>query len=284
MYCPKCSRQQTSDDIPICSDCGLRLNVVAELLSNDGISDIVPAESQERMSLEHKTISRIGVKLMFFSIVLLPFIFALSYIYDSPLPFTVPALIFFAGLSQKVYAYIFGDDFLPEKRKVQSIELNSAESQLKLNLLANRLYQELKQTDGFSSLAVEGLMLELIAETSRNYVKLPERNAPDWLKQAEEILHARFSEQLTLADIASSVNVHPTHLARVFHQHYNCTVGEYIRKLRIEHTCNQLSFTDAPLVEIALEAGFYDQSHFSRSFKQTTGLTPTEYRTTVNLR
>lgn len=284
MYCPKCSRQQTSNDILICSGCGLRLNVVAELLSNDGISEIVPAESQERASLEHKTISRIGVKLMFFSVVLLPFIFALSYIYDSPLPFTVPALIFFAGLSQKVYAYIFGDDFLSEKRKVQSIELNSAESQLKLNLLANRLYRELKQTDGFSSLAVEGLMLEIIAETSRNYVKLPERDAPDWLNRAEEILQARFSEQLTLAEIANSVNVHPTHLARVFHRHYQCTVGEYIRKLRIEYACNQLSFTDAPLVEIALESGFYDQSHFSRSFKQTTGLTPTEYRTTVNLR
>src|ERR1700742_1160315 len=106
MYCPKCSRQQTSDDIVLCSGCGFRLNIVAELLSNDGISEIVPAEPQKHASLERRTISHIGIKLMFFSVVLLPFIFALSYIYDSPLPLTVPALIFFAGLSQKVYAYI----------------------------------------------------------------------------------------------------------------------------------------------------------------------------------
>jgi AraC-like DNA-binding protein len=284
MYCPKCSRQQLSDAMRFCSQCGFQLDLVAQLLSNDGVPQKASADSVAAISLERKRKPQIGVKLMFFSIVLLPFIFALSYLYDSPLPFTIPVLIFFAGLSQKVYSYIFSENRQPESSRVHSKNLSSIESNLKLNLLTARLYHELKQTDGFTSLAVEGLMLELIAETSRNYVTLPESNRPKWLKQVEEILQARFPEQLTLVEIARSVKIHPTHLARVFHHHYGCTVGEYLRKLRIEHACSQLAATEAPLVEIALEAGFYDQSHFSRSFKRSTGLTPTEYRTALQIR
>lgn len=152
------------------------------------------------------------------------------------------------------------------------------------NLIATKLYQEFQQKDTFSSLAIEGLILELIAETSRNYVKLSEHNRPRWLKQVEEILQDGFSDQLTLFDIARSVDIHPMHLARVFRQQYHCTIGEYIRKLRIEYTCHQITITDTSLIEIALKAGFYDQSHFSRSFKQIMGLTPTEYRANLRTR
>jgi AraC family transcriptional regulator len=51
-----------------------------------------------------------------------------------------------------------------------------------------------------------------------------------------------------------------------------------MRKLRIEFACRRLTNTDAPLVEIALAAGFADQSHFSRAFKRETGRSPAEFR------
>lgn len=148
--------------------------------------------------------------------------------------------------------------------------------------IVSRLYQEFRQKDDFSALAIEGLTLELIAETSRNQVRLLEQKRPDWLKQVEEILRCGFSNQLMLIDIARLVDIHPMHLARVFRQYYHCTIGEYIRRLRVEFACHQIKTTDFGLLKIALDAGFYDQSHFSRSFKQITGLTPTEYK--ANLR
>ena len=144
--------------------------------------------------------------------------------------------------------------------------------------LAAGLYREFREVDQFSSLAVEGLALELIAEASRRVVKDTGRLPPRWLKQAKQILHEHFAANPTLISIARSVGVHPVHLARTFRQHYGCTAGEYVRQLRIEFACRELSLSDTPLVEIAAAAGFCSQSHFSTLFKRYTGLTPVEFR------
>jgi AraC family transcriptional regulator len=93
-----------------------------------------------------------------------------------------------------------------------------------------------------------------------------------------------FSESLTLAGVAASVGVHPVHLARVFRQHYRCTIGEYVRQVRIEFASRELSVSDAPLAEIAFTSGFSDQSHFSKTFKRLTGQTPAQFRKASRLR
>jgi AraC family transcriptional regulator len=144
--------------------------------------------------------------------------------------------------------------------------------------LAARLYDEFQNMDGVSPLMIEALTLELIAVVSRRTVKTVERRRPRCLVQALEILHAHFSTELSLRGIAESVGVHPVHLARTFRRHQHCTLGEYVRGLRVEYACRELSLTDTPLSQIALSAGYYDQSHFSRNFKRSIGVTPAEYR------
>jgi len=83
---------------------------------------------------------------------------------------------------------------------------------------------------------------------------------------------------MTLTKIASEVGVHPVHLAATFRQKYGCTVGEFVRLLKIERARNDLGNLDLSVEQIAAQAGFADQSHFSKTFKDYTGLTPTEYR------
>lgn len=151
-----------------------------------------------------------------------------------------------------------------------------------LALLAMRLYREFQQMDEVSSLVIEGLALEMFGVKSRHY-SAPERlerrtAAPRWVLQARELIQARFSESLTLAGVAARVGVHPVHLARVFRRHYRCTIGEYVRQVRIEFASRELSVSDAPLAEVAAATGFSDQSHFSRTFKRLTGQTPAEFR------
>ena len=77
------------------------------------------------------------------------------------------------------------------------------------------------------------------------------------------------------------VGVHPVHLARSFRRTYNTTFSGYVRELRVEYARVQLVSTGAPLGDIALASGFYDQSHFCRTFKRETGLSPAEYRARV---
>jgi AraC family transcriptional regulator len=148
-------------------------------------------------------------------------------------------------------------------------------------LLARRLYKEFNLLDGVSPLVIEGLMLEMIGETARcnAYNSQTSANvAPRWLQQARDLLHARFTERLTLAELARDVGVHPVHLAQAFHKSYRRTVGDYVRQLRIEYACHTLAASETPIVQIALAAGFCDQSHFTRTFKRLIGITPTQYR------
>ena len=57
-----------------------------------------------------------------------------------------------------------------------------------------------------------------------------------------------------------------------------CRVGEYGRRARIEWAAAQIAAGDRPLAEIAAEAGFADQSHFTRLFRRYLGTTPGRFR------
>ena len=143
--------------------------------------------------------------------------------------------------------------------------------------LALRIYHESRVKDGVAPVIIEGLMLEMLGHASRSLVKRPVR-APRWLIQARDLLHGRFNDSLNLVEIADAVGVHPTHLARTFKRYYRTTVGEYLRGLRLDWAMRQLSESEDSIADIALAAGFYDQSHFSNLFKQHTGFTPAEFR------
>jgi len=132
--------------------------------------------------------------------------------------------------------------------------------------------------DEVSALVIEGLMLEMVGEASRRSEPGVAHHPPRWLQQAKDLLQAQFTEHLTLAEVAQNVGVHPVHLAQMFHKSYRSTVGDYLRRLRIEYACRELASSETPIVEIALAAGFCDQSHFTRTFKRSTGMAPSQYR------
>lgn len=150
-----------------------------------------------------------------------------------------------------------------------------------LPTLMMKLYREFRQRDNASRLAIEGLALEMLAEVSRCQVNSREKHAPQWLERAVEMLRERFAERLTISEIALTAGVHPVHLAREFRRFKRCTIGEYVRQLRIERACHQLDKSDESLAAIAAEAGFSDQSHFCRNFKRIIGMTPAEYRSAL---
>lgn len=143
-----------------------------------------------------------------------------------------------------------------------------------------KLYQEFgAKTDGATPLAIEGLILEIIAASMRNTTeKTTKKERVKDLERARDFLQAHFAEQNSLARIAELTGMQPTHLARAFRHRYGCTVGEYVRRLRIEFACRELSDSEKPLALIAQHAGFFDQSHFSKTFKLHTGQSPAAYR------
>jgi AraC family transcriptional regulator len=147
-----------------------------------------------------------------------------------------------------------------------------------------KIYAEFRRPDSASSLAIQGLTMEMFAAVARNHSNLSVRRRPRRLAWAAEFLRENFAGHLTLAQVASAAGVHPVYLAREFRRFHGFTIGEYIRRLRVERACRQLSSSNESLATIAASAGFSDQSHFSRTFKRLMGMTPAQYRANFDTR
>lgn len=157
------------------------------------------------------------------------------------------------------------------------VDLDSSLHAGDLAWLAMRLYREHKEADACSVLTIEGLVLEMLALVGRlKDSKL--RDQPRWLSNAVDLLHAEFRSNLKVQDIANQIGVHPFHLSRVFRTVHRQTIGEYVHKLRVGYACKMLALPDCDLATVALSAGFADQSHFTKVFKNLTGMTPGAFR------
>jgi AraC family transcriptional regulator len=144
--------------------------------------------------------------------------------------------------------------------------------------LANRMVREFRAEDDIAPLAIEGVLLEILAESARAIGESAGTNAPSWLRRVHETLEESYLLAPSLAELATIAGVHPVHLSREFRKHYQSTIGEYIRKRRVEHASHLLANTSTSLSEIAVTCGFSDQSHFCAMFKSHTGLTPAKFR------
>jgi AraC family transcriptional regulator len=142
--------------------------------------------------------------------------------------------------------------------------------------LAVRLLDEFERPDMSSSLIIEGLTLELLGLCARE--TRCETATPRWLLRLRDQLTENCTTSFTLAGLAAEAGVHPGYLAGAFRRHFGCTVGTYVRRQRVALACRHLAGSDVALADIALLTGFADQSHFTRTFKRQTGLTPAAYR------
>ena len=146
-------------------------------------------------------------------------------------------------------------------------------------LAAQRLAREMAHPDDLSPVAMEGLVLELLAAAARLYAAEADRGRPPtWLLRARDMMHDGFAKSIRVRDVARQVDVHPMRLVRAFEAHFGAPPSAYLRRLRLEWATARLAGSDAPLAAIAARAGYADQSHFTRDVRRGTGLTPLQYR------
>ena len=104
---------------------------------------------------------------------------------------------------------------------------------------------------------------------------------PTWIATLLEYLNDTFEEDWTLDKMASDLGIHPVHLCRTFSEHQGCTLGAYIRELRIARGRQLLALSHSSLTDVAAKCGFSDQSHFTRAFKSRFGTTPSAFRSSL---
>jgi transcriptional regulator GlxA family with amidase domain len=101
---------------------------------------------------------------------------------------------------------------------------------------------------------------------------------PKALRRVREYVMAHLEENISVQSLAAIVGLSRYHFARAFKQSEGVTPHRFLLQCRVQRAQDMLAGTELPLSEIALAAGFSDQSHCSRRFRELVGLTPSKYR------
>ncbi|MBN8229612.1 AraC family transcriptional regulator [Corallococcus macrosporus] len=132
-----------------------------------------------------------------------------------------------------------------------------------------------------SLLEREERLLGLLVALLRRHSGLPYRRRATacerGVKRARELLEAHPTRNLSLEALARVAGLSPWHLVRAFHRQFGQTPQVFQRALRLR-LAQELLAGPLPMVEVALAAGFTDQSHLIKHFGRTLGVTPGEYR------
>lgn len=102
------------------------------------------------------------------------------------------------------------------------------------------------------------------------------------LLKVVQFVTTHYGDEIVVADLAEKANLSSSQLHREFSRLFGITPNHYIREVRVGVARHLLETTQQPIASIAFETGFYDQSHLTRQFKTSTGITPTQYRRTYS--
>ena len=98
------------------------------------------------------------------------------------------------------------------------------------------------------------------------------------VRQIDRYISEHLSGDLSLTAISDALHFHPTYISRMYKEFSNVSLSDAIALQRLNYACAMLRDTDQPISVIAAETGFFDQSHFTKTFKQARGITPSAYR------
>lgn len=164
--------------------------------------------------------------------------------------------------------------FLEKYRFAESQIETTVKNNLDAKFLILKIQQEMLIDDNWSHLTIQTLLLNLI-EFSR---KSPNEFVPKWVHILRNLLNDRWNEPITLSELSLATETHPVTISKHFRKYFSCTLGEYLRKLKVDKSIPLIKNSQKSLTEIAHYCGFTDQSHFTKTFKQMTGFLPKEFR------
>jgi AraC family transcriptional regulator len=102
--------------------------------------------------------------------------------------------------------------------------------------------------------------------------------SPARLRKITELVHAKIDEDLTLEEMALSVELSIAHFSQMFRKSTGESPHRFVLRLRVEHAKEMLCAAEARVLDVAVACGFKTQQHFARVFRQICGASPREYR------
>lgn len=102
--------------------------------------------------------------------------------------------------------------------------------------------------------------------------------APWQVRKVTEFIEASLKSKIRLHDCAKETKLSVSYFSAAFKVTFGTTVAEYIRRRRIERAQRLMLMSTMPLSQVALAAGFSDQAHYSRVFRDVMGISPNAWR------
>lgn len=156
--------------------------------------------------------------------------------------------------------------------KTDTIEGSHYLENPKIKGLINKVFLETKINDSYSNTSIDTLIIEIFNTINQPLYKTYNKK-PKWLNRLEEIL-MEDNLQWSLNDLSLQLQIHPVHLSREFSKYFGMTFGQYIRQVKLNKAILLINANVLSMTEICYACGFYDQSHFIRTFKTYYGNTP----------
>lgn len=98
------------------------------------------------------------------------------------------------------------------------------------------------------------------------------------MEQVLKHLFTRYAEKTDFHKLAGLASLSLSQFDRRFKRLFHLTPQQFLLRVRVNAACQMLVATDRSILQIALRAGFYDQSYFTKHFRRQTGVTPLAYR------
>lgn len=196
-----------------------------------------------------------------------------------------PVSVWSIGFTLKAMGFV---DPLDDLGLHGCLTLEASEHQTSIALMA-QLVQAMKDPSpagGFGSVGHFHVLMQHViqwmAHAKRDNKRLwqvePPRRGSSRLSQTLDHVQQHLDKRLTTASLAKHAGVTPSHLAVLFRQALGMSPSEHVRQARIARARTLLASSELPVAEVAMKVGFVDPYHFSRAFKQVTGVSPRRWR------
>ncbi|MFD2942548.1 AraC family transcriptional regulator [Flavobacterium notoginsengisoli] len=168
-----------------------------------------------------------------------------------------------------------------EENLLKELQINEATIEKSIQnssltkFLILKIFKETQSADVFTNDNIRMLFSQL--SQANTYLERYEKS-PFWVKSLHELLNDCWNENPNLQDLATVLNLNPITISKHFPKYFGCTLGEYMRRIKINRSLPLIQTKENNLTEIALECGFSDQSHFIRTFKTQTGFLPKQFQ------
>lgn len=123
-----------------------------------------------------------------------------------------------------------------------------------------------------------GYFLIVMSNLVRQNAKKKSLSATHYVRAAVAYIDDRLSYDISVNDVAAFVGIDRTYLYRLFNEQLGISPSKYITDERLKRAAALMEYEELSISEIAVSAGFYDLSHFTKAFAEKYGTTPGKYR------